>query len=42
MIASWVFYNNTEGIVPDVLRVIVCQIGMFVALFCLNLDLGII
>lgn len=42
LIASFIFWNNTEGVVPRILRMMVCQIGMFVGLFCLNLDLEII
>jgi hypothetical protein len=42
LIASYLFYNNTEDKVPIILRILVCQIGIFIGLFCLNLDLGIL
>lgn len=42
LIVSFVFYYNTEEVLPRTLRIILSQIVIFVGLFYLNLGLGIL
>ena len=42
LIASFIYWNNTENVVPRVIRIIITQIGIFVGLYCINLDWGLI